>query len=170
MPKQTKLDKGIKNLGKIGAIVGGVVGIISAIEPITEIVSNKILDRTEERKEFIEVPPLYIKDFPVTIEQAVEVVNMCGLKAIPSKLPAQNILPKYKDCIENQVISSTPSQKTKVKPGTVVVIQYITQDVIDECQKIFKELEERKIEEKQKKLTNKAKNNIKKIFKKEEAM
>ena len=134
--------------GDIAGIVAAVAGIISAVTPIVN-------DAMEKRKvkvsgnELVSIPALYDKSFPLKMEQASELLTNYGLKAMPSMLTLREARVKYKDCFDGQVISSKPRSNQKVRPGTTVLIRYITQEVIDESRRLFDEAEKQKVAAKQ---------------------
>lgn len=155
-----------------------------ALEKTINIVADKISnDMNKKRKnEKIIIPELYKKGFPLTKDQAMSALDRCGITAVPIEVSLKEASPRYKDCVDNQVVDSNPKQKRQLDSGGVVYIKYVPHDVIVESQKIFndeenvkKELEEQKvaksIERKEKmkvsieSATGKARDNIAKIFK-----
>lgn len=142
-----------KGKGKgIGGIIGGALGaaalnaLVPAIEPTINKVVDKVAEEFEKQNDLISVPDTYAKGFPLTINQATDLVLSAGLKATACELTMKEADPKYKDCIESQVVISNPPQRKKVKPGSIVFLKYITQDVIDESQRLFDEQEKQKAE------------------------
>lgn len=179
-------NKSNKNFtGVIGAI-GAVGGLITAVTPLVEkAIDNTKNNPTEKNDSKVIIPELYRKGFPIDLEQAESLLTECGLKVSKSKLRIKEADPKYKDCEDTQVIDSNPKQGSKVKEGTTVCLRYITNDVIEESQKIFEdglrikqELKEQKAAEKQEQkerlkecvsgIKDSAKGGLKKIFKKGE--
>ena len=120
--------------GDIAGIVAAVAGIISAVTPIVNDAMEKRKDKVSGN-ELVSIPALYDKSFPLKMEQASELLTNYGLKAMPSMLTLREARVKYKDCFDGQVISSKPRSNQKVRPGTTVLIRYITQEVIDEAEK-----------------------------------
>jgi hypothetical protein len=146
-------NKMAKGKGKgIGGIIGGALGaaalnaLVPAIEPTINKVVDKVAEEFEKQNDLISVPDTYAKGFPLTINQATDLVLSAGLKATACELTMKEADPKYKDCIESQVVISNPPQRKKVKPGSMVFLKYITQDVIDESQRLFDEQEKQKAE------------------------
>ena len=144
-----------KGKGKgIGGIIGGALGaaalnaLVPAIEPTINKVVDKVAEEIEKQNDLISVPDTYAKGFPLTINQALDLVSSADLKATACELTIKEADPKYKDCVESQVIASNPPQRKKVKPGSMVFLKYITQDVIDESQRLFDEQEKQKAETK----------------------
>ena len=112
-----------------------------------------------------------IKDVPIDLEQAVRMLEDCGLKSSTSKLTIKEANPRYKDCFDSQVIGSNPKQGTVVKIGSTVCLRYIPDEVIIESQKIFDELQRNKKESKERTRENlsvvakRTKQSVTKIFK-----
>lgn len=131
--------------GDIAGIVGAVAGIVTTVTPIVnEAMTNKKEKAGED--DWVVIPELYDKAFPLKMEQAVELLASYGLKAMPSMLTLREANVKYKDCFDGQIIGSKPKSNQKVHPGTTVLIRCVTQEVIDESWKMFAEAEARKAE------------------------
>lgn len=124
----------------VATIATAAIGIIPAVMDKLDQISTK----REESKSFAIVPQLYKKGFPLELDQATEILANANLKAIPSKLNIKEAHPRYKDCFDMQVISADPKPEQKVEVGSSVVVRYITQEVIEESQRLFDEEEERK--------------------------
>lgn len=129
--------------GDIANAVAAIAGLVAAVTPIV----TKALDKKKEnseKEEWITVPALYDKAFPLKLEQAVELLSGYGLKAIPSMLTLKEASPKYKDCSEGQVIGSKPKSGQKARIGTTVLVRCIPQEVVDESLRLFVESEKEK--------------------------
>ena len=124
--------------------------VLPLVEPAINIAQDQINKIAEERNQLVEVPELYSKGFPLTIEQATKLLDGLGFKFELIKLSISDAKSKYKDCFDLQVIETHPKAKQKVKPGSNILIKYITQEVIDESQKIFEEAVKQKIANKEK--------------------
>lgn len=178
--KNNKLVCGKKN-GLANLVIEG------AVIPVAANAANKIVNAIVEHKaneeHKIAVPELYVKNFPIDLEQARILIEDLGLKFSKSRMLIKEADSKYKDCFDLQVIDSNPKQKSLVNKGTTVYVKYITQEVIDASLKIFEDEEKVKAERKEKKatekqerknkrqekvseVTDKAKNTIGHIFKK----
>jgi hypothetical protein len=160
-----------KNIAGIVSIVTAVGAMVTAITPVVnDIIEDARNHPHEKQEDKIIIPILYDKNFPLELDQAIRLLSDVGLKPIPSKISMSNAHPRYKDCIENQVLISNPRQKTKVSPGTAVYVKYIPNEVIQESRRLFEETKQKKINEKERtkeKLTDTvdgAKSNIKTIF------
>lgn len=168
----------------VGGVLGAAIGLISVATPIVTTLLEKLPEKSTESKPDEEraiVPELYTKGFPLTLDQANEKLVSEGFKMIASKLSMNEADIKYKDCFDTQVVDSKPKSKEKTKPGTTVIVRYVTQDVITESQRLFSEMERHKMEKHNQKLVKRAeqkvqakqmmvdvaektKNNVKKIF------
>lgn len=152
-------------------IITAVGTLASVLTPITQMFMENLRNRPQknnEEKDMVFIPPLYDKKFPLELEQAVSLLESYGLKTISSKLSIKDAAVKYKNCFVYQVIDSNPKHKKKVKIGTIVCVKYITQDVIQESQRLFVESQEqkaiKKIERKERVIENitNIKNKVKK--------
>ena len=167
------------NMNKIVSGVTAVTSLITLAKPVADTIQDYTSKTMEERKRLISVPELYSKEYPLSIEQAVELLNNYGLKSTLVKTSIDDADVKYRKCFASQVISTKPKGKQKVEPGTMILVKYITQEVIDESQKIFEELEARKNEsalqkknkhlereQKTKELMQNARSKVQKVFQK----
>lgn len=137
--------------GNILGAIGIIAGTLASLSPVIETVVDKIADdayKKADKKELVIIPALYEKGFPLDLSQVSELLANYGLKVIPSKLSIQEADVKYKDCFDSQVIDSEPKHKQKVVGGSTVIVKYISQDVINECQRLFDEMETQKAETK----------------------
>lgn len=129
--------------------------IEGALVPVVLHAATKIIDGIEVRKENMEdkvtIPDLYLKDYPITVEQAKILLDDCGLKYSESPMTIKDANKKYRHCFDGQMISSRPKQGTSVKPDAIIYLKYITQEVIDASQKIFDEEEKAKADLKEQK-------------------
>lgn len=114
-----------------------------------------INEKIEDNKTLIEIPELYSKDFILTLEEATRWLEEDGLK-VRSVVAKPDI--NYKDCKDTQVVDSNPKLKQKVKPGTRVILQYVTTEVIEDSKKLFNESEKLKADKADKKAAQAAKN------------
>lgn len=140
------MAKSMKTNGNIGGTVGLVAGIVGAVTPLAIELIDRIpkKDDVGSSEELISVPELCSKKFPLKLDEAKQLLENCGLKALPIEVRLRDASVKYKDCFDLQVIGSNKKANTKVKPGETIVIQYTTQEVIAESRRIFEEAEMRK--------------------------
>ena len=132
------------------------VAVPAAVDVAVKI-ANKAMDKQDKKENDITVPDLYRKGFELELDQAIRILDDFGLKAAPSKIGPKEANEKYKDCMDMQVVDSNPKQGSSVNPGTLVYVKYITQDVIDESQKIFDENNRKKQAVKEEKALKKQK-------------
>lgn len=135
-----------KSSGNVGGTIGMIIGLVSAAAPIVTAALNKLPEKSDSVDILVSVPDLYTKGFPLTLEQATEKLSSEGFGVIASKMVLSDAKAKYRDCIDKQIVDSRPKSREKVKPGTTVIIRYITQDVIDESKRLFVEYERNKAE------------------------
>ena len=142
--KKTNFSKtSVENTAGLVATTVGVAA--TAITTVADIVAN--INQASGEATII-IPPLYDKGFSLELSQAVEMLTNCGLNAMPRKITIQEANVRYKDCFDSQVIGSNPKSKQRVPAGSTVIVNYITQEVIDKSKKIFDETEKIKAEAK----------------------
>lgn len=137
-------NKPSRNVNKIVSGVTAVTSLITLAKPVADTIQDYASKTMKEQKHLVSIPELYSKEYPLSAEQAVELLNNCGLKSTLVKTSIDDANIKYRKCFASQVISTKPRGKQKVEPGTMVLVKYITQEVIDESKKIFEELKTRK--------------------------
>ena len=135
-----------KNVGGIVAGITMVASLLSSAKPAIDAVRDYTDKTIEERKKLVAIPELYSKEYPLTKEQAVEILESCGLKATLVKAVMSDADIQYRNCFDMQVIKSHPKAKQKVERGSSVLVKYITQEVIDECQHMYELAEKQKAE------------------------
>lgn len=152
MPKPKKPN------GNIGGTLGIVAGIVGAVTPL----AVELIDRIPKKEdlgpseELIFMPELCSKKFPLKLDEAKELLESRGLKALPIEVRLRDACPKYKDCFELQVVGSDRKPNSKLKPGDTVIVQYVTQEVINESRRIFEEAEQQKAALKQERAVKRA--------------
>lgn len=117
--------------------------------PIAERLFKNVID---DRKSRVKVPDLCDSQYQHDLIKAEDALTACRLKMMIFKLPIKEASPKYKDYFDMQVVSTEPKAGHWVEFGETVKVLYITQDVIDESQRLFEEDEKRKAEAKQGKI------------------
>lgn len=142
------------NIGDTG-IVAGIVGAVTplAVELIDRIPKKEELGPSEE---LIFMPELCSKKFPLKLDEAKELLESRGLKALSIEVRLRDACVKYKDCFELQVVGSDRKPNSKLKPGDTVIVQYVTQEVINESRRIFEEAEQQKAALKQERAVKRA--------------
>lgn len=142
----------------IGGKLGLVAGIVSAVTPVAIEFIDRIprKDETEPSEELISMPELCSKKFPLKLDEAKELIEGHGLKALPIEVRIRDAHVRYKDCFDLQVVACNKKANSKLKPGEVVIIQYVTREVIDESLRIFEEAERQKATLKQERADRRA--------------
>ena len=141
-----------KNLNGITGMIAAVGTVATVVTPLIEKAIDKAGKQSDEKVvEKVKVPELYHKGFPIDLEQAVKLLDDCGLKCSKSKMTVKEANPKYKDCFNLQVIDSNPKQGAMVKIGSTVCLKCISEEVVVESQKLFDEIERSRAEAKEKK-------------------
>lgn len=140
--------KTTNNTGGLATGIALATAILPLVKPAIDTVTDYAGKAIEERKKLIAVPELYLKGYPLTAEQAIEVLNSCGLKATIIETPLSDANPKLRNCFDGQVVGSEPKAKHKVEPGRTISVKCITQKVIEESQRLYEESEIRKAEAK----------------------
>lgn len=144
--------------GNIGGTLGLVAGIVGAVTPLAVELIDRIPKKEElgPSEELIFMPELCSKKFPLKLDEAKELLESRGLKALSIEVRLRDACVKYKDCFELQVVGSDRKPKSKLKPGDTVIVQYVTQEVINESRRIFEEAEQQKAALKQERAVKRA--------------
>ena len=144
--------------GNIGGTVGLVAGIVGAVTPLAVELIDRIPKKEElgPSEELIFMPELCSKKFPLKLDEAKELLESRGLKALSIEVRLRDACVKYKDCFELQVVGSDRKPNSKLKPGDTVIVQYVTQEVINESRRIFEEAEQQKAALKQERAVKRA--------------
>lgn len=144
--------------GNIGGTLGLVAGIVGAVTPLAVELIDRIPKKEElgPSEELIFMPELCSKKFPLKLDEAKELLESRGLKALPIEVRLRDACSKYKDCFDFQVVGSNQKPNSKIKPGDTVIVQYVTQEVIDESRRIFGEAEQQKAALKQERAVKRA--------------
>lgn len=148
--------KSSKNTGNIATGIAMAASVIPLVKPAFDAVREYADKTINERKKLVAVPELYSKEYPLRVDQAVEILESCGLKSTLVKMSINEADARYRKCFESQVIKSHPKAKQKVERGTSVLVKYITQDTIDECQRMYDISEKHKEELRNTKLIKQA--------------
>lgn len=144
--------------GNIGGTLGLVAGIVDAVTPLAVELIDRIPKKEElgPSEELIFMPELCSKKFPLKLDEAKELLESRGLKALSIEVRLRDACVKYKDCFELQVVGSDRKPNSKLKPGDTVIVQYVTQEVINESRRIFEEAEQQKAALKQERAVKRA--------------
>lgn len=144
--------------GNIGGTLGLVAGIVGAVTPLAVELIDRIPKKEElgPSEELIFMPELCSKKFPLKLDEAKELLESRGLKALPIEVRLRDACVKYKDCFELQVVGSDRKPNSKLKPGDTIIVQYVTKEVIDESRRIFEEAEQEKVALKQERAVKRA--------------
>lgn len=136
-----------------GGAVGVILGLAALIGPhVPEIIDylSKFLPKPGSKSKpvedtnYIGMPNVLNKDFTLNLSKVTELLENYGLKVLPVEVPLNRAGAKYKDCSEFQVVACDKKARTKLKPGDTVIVQYVTQEVIDESRRIFEKTEQQK--------------------------
>ena len=144
--------------GNIGGTLGLVAEIVGAVTPLAVELIDRIPKKEElgPSEELIFMPELCSKKFPLKLDEAKELLESRGLKALSIEVRLRDACVKYKDCFELQVVGSDRKPNSKLKPGDTVIVQYVTQEVINESRRIFEEAEQQKAALKQERAVKRA--------------
>ena len=121
-------NKNNKGSTDVIGVISALAGLATAATPLVANAINNAKNKSSEKtEEKIKIPELYHKGFPIDLEQAVRMLEDCGLKSSTSKLTIKEANPRYKDCFDSQVIGSNPKQGTVVKIGLLLKVKkYLT--------------------------------------------
>ena len=116
--------------------------------------SKAYTKRAEERSALVEVPELYSNDYRLKLDDARRWLEEDGLK-VEAVVVQPDIA--FKDCSDFEVVATNYELKQKVKPGTRIIVKYVTSEVIEASQRLYDEIESQKIEDNQRKAEQAAK-------------
>lgn len=142
----------IKDAVNVVTSIATIAGIVAkAAEP-----AKVALDeRNEKRKDFVEIPTFYGKNFSVSLDKAQIMLEKIGLVPVSAEILKPSM--EYRVQKELVVVKTIPQAKKKVAPGSTVTISYLTESVIKESQKLFDEQEKQKYIKEQNRLEKSAK-------------
>ncbi|MCD8159086.1 MAG: hypothetical protein LUD77_09395 [Clostridiales bacterium] len=147
------LGTAVTAIGTKGSVVGAAAEAAApAVNKTVEVVNEML----EERKRLVAVPEVGDSNFPLSLEQATELINKNSLEVISIAISITDADKKYRNYINNQVVETKPKVGQKVEPGSSVLVKYITQEVIDESKRIYEENENQKAQRAQERLEKKA--------------
>lgn len=146
--------KKIEAKGAICAI-GGII-FSNLIQPYIKDFVNAIVNKLDyqiknSKDGKITIPDMCQPDFPLDVETVVSLLEDKKFITATVPLRLKDASSKYKDCINNQVVGTSPKQGKRVELESIIKVRYITQDVIDASIKIFEDEEKAKSEHKEKK-------------------
>ena len=131
---------GVKDLVQLG---------VSMTNKGVEAGTKAYAKKSEERSALVEVPEMYSNDYRLKLDDAKRWLEEDGLRA-ESVIVQPNVA--YKDCSDMEVVATNFKLKKKVKPGTRIILRYVTLDVIEASKELFIEAEKKKAEEEHQKL------------------
>lgn len=68
-------------------LAAAVVTVVPVVAPLVEKVVDGLTVRLLPKSELVMIPPLYDKGFPIKLEEAVESLNVAGLKLSQANSP-----------------------------------------------------------------------------------
>lgn len=155
MPKLNNLDKALKNINKVAnhaSAISAVVGLVSTA-------ATFIVEMADKRERKIDISACSTTKHPMTIGEVKEYLEKAEVKAVYIPIKLSEADPKYRDCFEMQVVDITPS--SKITLSDIPQVYYVTREVIDKSQQLFKESEQQRmmteIEKQKKQLERKEK-------------
>ena len=110
--------------------------------------ANAVSSIVEDRKALVEVAEVHSDDYLVTVDEARRWLEEDGLKVEPV-VAKPNVT--YKDCADSEVVATNFKLGEKVKPGTRIILRYVTSEVVEASQKLYEEAEREKVELEQQK-------------------
>ena len=131
---------GVGDLVKLG---------VSLAEKGVDAGGKLVAKKTEERESLIEIAEVHSTEYRVKLEDAKRWLEEDGLKA-EAVIVKPDII--YKDCIDLEIVATNFKLNQKVKPGTRIILKYVTIEVIEASQQLFEESEKLRIASEEKKL------------------
>jgi len=133
---------GVKDLMQLG---------ISMTQRGVDAGAKAIAKKSEERSAMIEVAEIYSSDYRLKLDDAKRWLEEDGLRAEAVVVKPDII---YKDCSEFEVVATNYELGKKVKPGTRIILRYVTAEVIANSQELFNKSENEKEGLEQEKIKN----------------
>ena len=103
----------------------------------------------EAHADKVEVPEIYGSDYRLTLDEAKRWIIEDGLN--PEPVVAKPDI-AYKDCQDMEVVATNFQLKQKVKPGTRIILRYVTAEIIEASKKLYDDLEKERADVEQKKV------------------
>lgn len=129
----------------VGKAVGAAALTIAStkvIPKVIDVLSDKVDDAHEMKKSWIKVPHVA----GAKLSEAQSLITTIGLNSLPIEVNANMAFRKRK---ADTIISQSHKADIKVDPTTTINLYYITQDTIDESQRLFDDREALKIKHKE---------------------
>jgi len=120
----------VAGLGAASAVATAVIGVVSK--------------RGEKgpAKETVEVPDCIDVNLLEAQNNILEIGLLCIVRPVKARI-------KFKDKIPNTIVKTSHKAGKRIPPRTTITIDYITQDIIDECNKLYIDSENEKQRKKQ---------------------
>lgn len=159
---KTNRGNGIKLATVIGETA---ITLVPVLDKLIGTASNQI-SLVSKQKEFEIIPPLYTREESISLNRAVEILTRYGFQPEPVELYIRDAKLEYRDYFDTQVVDPRFMHPQKLKLGKPVILHYITQEVIDESQRLFDVYEKGKADAKRIKAekSKRAKLSFKKIL------
>lgn len=134
-----------KAVSKALKVAGVVVPLATEYLPrVADFISDQVPNAVEKRQTLVSVPNLCVDGYLLTREQAEEQLRSKGLGATFVKSTVSDARIKYHKYSDGLIIGTNPKANTKVEPGSIIKVKYISQETIDRSAQMYKEAEERK--------------------------
>lgn len=144
MGKTNNVAKVAKDIIAVASAISAVVAAVANAADIAKPTADAIVG---EQISKVSVPEVCKKGFPVSLQQATEMLNKKGLQVIAVPVILRDADSKYKDCIDYQVVATNPSPRSKVLPNEVITVKYVTKEVIEASRRIFDEQQQKRADE-----------------------
>ena len=155
---------GITKDAKRIAVTAGISGLVnlglSLAEKGVDVGSKYYTKKAEEKDSLIKIPEVLSPDYRVNLNDAIRWLEEDGLKA-ESVVVKPDIA--YKDYADMEVVATNYKLNKKVKPGTRIILKYVTAEVIKASKELFEESEKLRIVTEEEKQAQKEKKAQKKV-------
>lgn len=125
---------------------------VSLTEKGIEAESKRIAKKVEEKESLVQIAEVHSSDYHVKLADAKRWLEEDGLK-VEAVVVKPDIA--FKDCVDMEIVATNFKLNQKVKPGTRVILKYVTTEVIDASQKIFDEVEKQRMDAEEEKVAKK---------------
>ncbi len=128
-------------------IIEAGAGMFAAVvNPLADSMLKTIAKIIEDYLKLGTMPELYSKHLAMHTDQAEDILKSCDLHYVLVPMTIKNASTLYKDCFDGEVIHTTPRPHVKIQPTDIVIVSYITQEVIDRSITLYEEEKKAKAE------------------------
>lgn len=135
-----------KEIKDAGAAANIILGLAVSAMPLIDRCGLALAAKLEERKKIIDISSIVSEKGYVKLDVAKKLLEESGLKVYEAVAKADG---EFRDCSEFDVVYIDCKHKSKVPPGTLAGLYYVTAEVIEKSRQLHAEAERQKAEAEQ---------------------